>query len=46
MPQKLQIYTILEIHEILLPQKSLPCNILFMPKERESIFIDKIMAGV
>ena len=45
MPQKLQNYAILEIHEILLPQNSLPYNILLMPKEGKSIFIDKIMAG-
>ena len=27
-------------------KNSLPYNILFMPKEREGIFVDKIMAGV
>ena len=27
-------------------KNSLPYNMLFKPKERESIFIDKIMAGV
>ena len=27
-------------------KNSLPYNILFMPKQRKSIFIDKIMAGV
>ena len=51
MPQKLQIWAILEIHKILLPQKFLAFNILFKPKEREKIklwqgWIDKIMAGM
>ena len=46
MPQKLQIYAILEIHKIFCLKNSLPYNILFMPKERKSIFIGKIMAGV